>query len=168
MKELPSAYIARDVEKKWPELWDKSGVFHANPRSSKPPFCVMQPPPNVTGKLHMGHALDTTLQDILVRWKKMSGFETLWMPGTDHAGISTQSVVERHLLKTTGKHRMEFSARRVPPTTSGIGKKKASLQSSVKYEQLEPPATGSGCGLAWTSSAQKLSAICSKSCLTMG
>ena len=109
MRELPSAYIARDVEKKWPEIWNKSGVFHANPASNKPPFCVMMPPPNVTGTLHMGHALDTTLQDILVRWKKMSGFETLWMPGTDHAGIATQTVVERHLLKTTGKHRLEFS-----------------------------------------------------------
>jgi valyl-tRNA synthetase len=109
MKELPSAYIARDVEKKWSKIWDKCGVFHANPASTKPAFCVMQPPPNVTGVLHMGHALDTTIQDILVRWKKMSGFETLWMPGTDHAGISTQSVVERHLLKTYGKHRLEFS-----------------------------------------------------------
>jgi valyl-tRNA synthetase len=109
MKELPSAYIARDVEKKWRETWEKSGVFHANPSSNKPPFCVMMPPPNVTGVLHMGHALDTTLQDILVRWKKMSGFETLWLPGTDHAGISTQSVVERHLLKIYGKHRLEFS-----------------------------------------------------------
>jgi valyl-tRNA synthetase len=109
MKELPSAYIARDVEKKWPEIWDRSGVFHANPMSDKPPFCVMMPPPNVTGTLHMGHALVTTLQDILIRWKKMSGFETLWMPGTDHAGIATQTVVERHLLKTSGKHRLQFS-----------------------------------------------------------
>lgn len=109
MSSLPSAYSARDVEKKWPERWDKSGAFHANPSSPKPPFCVMMPPPNVTGTLHIGHALTTTLQDILVRWKKMSGFETLWMPGTDHAGIATQTVVERHLLKTYGKHHLEFS-----------------------------------------------------------
>jgi valyl-tRNA synthetase len=109
MTELPAAYSPRDVEPRWPERWEKSGLFHANPASKKPAFCIMMPPPNVTGQLHMGHALDTTLQDILVRWKKMSGFETLWMPGTDHAGIATQTVVERHLLKTTGKHRLEFS-----------------------------------------------------------
>ncbi len=109
MQELPSAYTPNDIEKKWSALWEARGIFHANPMSDKPSFCVMMPPPNVTGMLHLGHALDTTLQDILVRWKKMSGFETLWLPGTDHAGIATQTVVERHLLKTTGKHRLEFS-----------------------------------------------------------
>lgn len=109
MSKLAPAYDARAVEKKWPKMWEKSGAFHADPFSTKPPFCVMMPPPNVTGHLHMGHALTTTLQDILVRWKKMSGFETLWMPGTDHAGIATQTVVERYLLKMYGKHRLEFS-----------------------------------------------------------
>ena len=109
MNELPTAYSPRDVEPKWPERWERSGLFHADPASTKPSFCIMMPPPNVTGHLHMGHALVTTLQDALIRWKKMSGFETLWVPGTDHAGIATQTVVERHLLKTTGKHRLEFS-----------------------------------------------------------
>jgi valyl-tRNA synthetase len=109
MSDLPSAYNARDIEKKWSQIWKQSTVFHANPASPKPPFCIMMPPPNVTGTLHMGHALVTTLQDVLIRWKKMSGFETLWMPGTDHAGIATQTVVEKHLLKTCGKHRLEFS-----------------------------------------------------------
>ena len=109
MSELPAAYSPQTVEPRWRDRWEQIGLFHANPASQKPPFCIMMPPPNVTGNLHMGHALGTTLQDILIRWKKMSGFETLWMPGTDHAGIATQAVVERHLLKTTGKHRLAFS-----------------------------------------------------------
>ena len=107
--ELPAEYNASDIEPKWISSWEEQGVFHANPESGKPTFCVMMPPPNVTGTLHMGHALTNTLQDIMTRWKKMSGFETLYMPGTDHAGIATQTVVERHLLKTYGKHRLGFT-----------------------------------------------------------
>lgn len=102
-----SAYNPKEVESKWPPLWDQ--FLKADPRSSKPPFCVIMPPPNVTGVLHMGHALVNTLQDILVRWKRMKGFEVLWVPGTDHAGISTQTVVERHLMATLGKRRKDFS-----------------------------------------------------------
>ena len=109
MTDLSSAYIAKEFEPKWRDVWEQSGAFHANPDSEKPPFCVMMPPPNVTGTLHMGHALVSTIQDILTRWKKMTGHETLWMPGTDHAGIATQTVVERNLLKQYGKHRCEFS-----------------------------------------------------------
>lgn len=108
-KEISKTFEARSVEPKWPEAWERAGIFHANPSSKKASFCVVMPPPNVTGTLHMGHALVETIQDILIRWKKMSGFETLWMPGTDHAGIATQTVVERHLLKTTGKRRVDFS-----------------------------------------------------------
>jgi len=108
MKDLPSSYSSKEIEPKWRESWKASQIFHANPKSNKPPYCVMLPPPNVTGTLHMGHALMSVLQDVLIRWKKMSGFETLWLPGTDHAGISTQTVVERHLIRTKGKHRVEF------------------------------------------------------------
>lgn len=107
--ELPKAYIASDVEKKWYDFWEKEGFFHADPHSKKPPYCIMIPPPNVTGVLHMGHALVNTLQDILIRWKRMSGYDALWMPGTDHAGIATQTVVERHLMKTQGKGRRHFT-----------------------------------------------------------
>lgn len=109
MSELPKAYIAESVEKKWYEFWEKNGFFTANAHSQKPSFSLVMPPPNVTGVLHMGHALVNTLQDILVRWKRMQGFEVLWVPGTDHAGIATQTVVERHLLRTTGKKRFDFS-----------------------------------------------------------
>lgn len=108
MKELDKAYDPRPVEKKWYTLWETGGFFKANAQSEKPPYCIVLPPPNVTGVLHMGHALVDTLQDILIRWKRMSGFEALWVPGTDHAGISTQTVVERHLMAKTGKRRTDF------------------------------------------------------------
>ncbi len=109
MKELAKAYEANIIDSKWYEFWEKNLFFKADPASSKPAFCIVIPPPNVTGVLHMGHALVNTLQDVLIRWKRMSGFETLWIPGTDHAGIATQTVVERHLMKTMGKKRHDFT-----------------------------------------------------------
>jgi len=109
MDELPKAYNAKIVDSKWYEFWESRGYFRADPTSSKLPYCIVMPPPNVTGSLHMGHALVSTIQDILIRWKRMNGFEALWMPGTDHAGISTQTVVERHLMNTLGKKRSDFS-----------------------------------------------------------
>lgn len=107
--ELPKAYDPKNIDSKWYDFWEKSGFFSADPASDKPPYCIVIPPPNVTGALHMGHALVNTLQDVLIRWKRMLGFEALWVPGTDHAGISTQTVVERHLIKTIGKKRTDFS-----------------------------------------------------------
>lgn len=109
MTELPKAYDAKSTEKKWYDFWEQKGFFQADANSSKPAYTIVMPPPNVTGVLHMGHALVNTLQDVLIRFKRMSGFETLWLPGTDHAGIATQTVVERHLFKTLGKRRTEFS-----------------------------------------------------------
>jgi valyl-tRNA synthetase len=108
MAELPKAYEAKNIDSKWYNFWENKGFFIANSNSSKPAYTIVIPPPNVTGVLHMGHALVNTLQDILIRWKRMQGFETLWVPGSDHAGIATQTVVERHLIKTTGKRRKEF------------------------------------------------------------
>lgn len=99
MQNLPKAYEAKLVDPKWYQFWNDLNIFQAKSDSNKPSFCVVIPPPNVTGVLHMGHALVNTLQDVLVRWKRMSGFETLWVPGTDHAGIATQTVVQRHLKK---------------------------------------------------------------------
>ena len=106
--ELPKAYEAKTIDSKWYEFWESNGFFKADAGSKKPHYCLVMPPPNVTGALHMGHALVSTLQDILTRWKRMSGYEALWIPGTDHAGISTQTVVERHLMQTTGKKRKDF------------------------------------------------------------
>lgn len=109
MSELPKAFDAKTVEHKWYPFWESNHFFSADPKSSKPAYCIVIPPPNVTGVLHMGHALVNTLQDILIRWKRMSGYEALWVPGTDHAGIATQTVVERHLMRKTGKKRKDFS-----------------------------------------------------------
>ena len=107
-RELPKAYEAKTIEKKWYAIWQQKGCFSANPNSTKKKFCIVMPPPNVTGVLHMGHALVSTLQDVVVRWQRMLGKEVLWVPGTDHAGIATQTVVERNLLKNEGKRRQEY------------------------------------------------------------
>jgi len=109
MSELAKAFDPKQVEDKWYAFWEERGFFHADNHSNKPAYCISIPPPNVTGVLHMGHALVDTLQDVLIRWKRMCGFEALWVPGTDHAGISTQTVVERHLMATLGKRRKDFS-----------------------------------------------------------
>ncbi len=101
---LPKHYVPADVEPRILEEWLASGAFHSTPNKNKRPYTIVIPPPNVTGILHMGHALNNTLQDILVRHARMNGLETLWMPGTDHAGIATQNVVERS-LQDEGLHR---------------------------------------------------------------
>ncbi|HUB06968.1 MAG TPA: class I tRNA ligase family protein, partial [Myxococcales bacterium] len=95
----PSAYDPRTVEAHWYAVWEKAGYFHADERTRKPVFSMVIPPPNVTGALHMGHALNYTIQDFLSRWHRMRGDESLWLPGVDHAGIATQMVVERELKK---------------------------------------------------------------------
>jgi valyl-tRNA synthetase len=94
---LDKTYLPAAVEAKFSAIWEASGAFAAHPDSAAPPYTIMMPPPNVTGSLHMGHALTFTLQDILVRYHRMKGFDALWQPGTDHAGIATQMVVERQL-----------------------------------------------------------------------
>jgi len=96
---LSDRYNPQEVEGRVYQWWEEGGYFKAESRSTKPPFSIILPPPNVTGFLHMGHALDHTIQDLLIRWKRMSGFNAMWLPGTDHAGIATQSVVEREVKK---------------------------------------------------------------------
>jgi len=99
--ELPKSYDHKITENKIYELWEKSGFFNPDklPKRHKKPYTIVLPPPNVTGELHMGHALNAVVQDILIRWKRMQGFKSLWLPGTDHAGIATQNVVEKKLKK---------------------------------------------------------------------
>jgi valyl-tRNA synthetase len=102
---IPKGYSPSEVEDRWYKYWEENGLFKAEDKSDKPPFCIVIPPPNVTGVLHMGHALNNTLQDILCRYKRMKGFNVLWQPGTDHAGIATQNVVEKALaLEGTDRH----------------------------------------------------------------
>mgnify|MGYP005794804839 FL=1 len=107
-KELPKTYEPQEVEGKIYQSWMDAGCFKAAPNPDKKPFCIVMPPPNVTGQLHMGHAMDATLQDILIRYKRMQGYEALWMPGTDHAGIATQIKVEEELRKKEGLTRYDL------------------------------------------------------------
>jgi valyl-tRNA synthetase len=105
MKDLPKIYNAKEVENKIYNLWEEKGLFSAKASPEKVPYAIVIPPPNITGILHMGHALNNTIQDILIRYKRMQGCEALWMPGTDHAGIATQNVVERKLARSgKGRH----------------------------------------------------------------
>lgn len=98
-KPMLPEYHPKQVEAAWYAWWEKQGYFHANPDNvlsgKKKPFTMVIPPPNVTGALHLGHALMLSIEDVIVRWKRMQGYETLWLPGCDHAGIATQSVVEK-------------------------------------------------------------------------
>ena len=108
LAELPKQYAPQDAQRRWYQFWVDKGYFHADAASSRKPYCIVIPPPNVTGALHLGHALNDTLQDILIRWRRMQGYETLWMPGTDHAGIATQAVVEKRLLQEEKKSRHDL------------------------------------------------------------
>src|SRR4029077_7917510 len=96
--QLDKTYDPKAVEARWYQTWNKRGYFHASPSHPGQPYCIVIPPPNVTGSLHVGHALNHSLQDILIRWRRMQGRNVLWLPGTDHAGIATQNVVEKQLM----------------------------------------------------------------------
>lgn len=106
---IPKQYASHSVEKKWYEYWEKSQYFHLTERQgNKEPYTIVIPPPNVTGALHLGHALNNTIQDILIRWQRMQGKDALWIPGTDHAGIATQAVVEKRLFEEEKKTRHDI------------------------------------------------------------
>ncbi|HZY10160.1 MAG TPA: valine--tRNA ligase [Bacteroidota bacterium] len=107
MSDIPKAYNPKTAEEKWYPFWENHGFFYAKVDPTKKPYTIVIPPPNITGILTMGHVLNCTIQDVFVRWKRMHGYETLWMPGTDHAGIATQNVVEKSLLKE-GKTRHDL------------------------------------------------------------
>ena len=107
-KELPKVYEPQEVEGRIYEMWEKNGCFEGHRDPDKKPFTIVMPPPNVTGQLHMGHAMDSTLQDILIRFKRMQGYAALWVPGTDHAGIATQIKVEEELRKNEGLTRYDL------------------------------------------------------------
>jgi len=111
-KPMLPEYVPKNVEAAWYQWWEKKGFFHANPENvisgKKKPFTMVIPPPNVTGALHLGHALMLSIEDVITRTKRMQGYETLWLPGCDHAGIATQSVVEKQLWKNEKKTRHDF------------------------------------------------------------
>src|SRR4051794_9419495 len=108
MAELPKRYDPKAVEPKWYQRWLENRDFVANPESPKPPFSVVMPPPNITGMLTLGHVLNNTIQDVLARRARMNGFEVLWLPGTDHAGVGTQTAVEKYLRRTENKTRHDL------------------------------------------------------------
>ncbi len=108
MNQMPKAYEPEAVENKWYPLWERRKYFHARAKSPKKPYSIVIPPPNVTGILTLGHVLNNTLQDILIRRKRMQGFETCWFPGTDHAGIATETRVDKHLRETEKKRRDDY------------------------------------------------------------
>ena len=100
MTDIPSAYSPHEIEKKWYTFWLNKGYFRAADKSDRPPYSIVIPPPNITGNLHVGHTLNNSLQDALIRWRKLQGYNTLWMPGVDHAGIGTEIIMERKLAET--------------------------------------------------------------------
>lgn len=106
---ISTTYSPNEVENKWYKTWEDGKYFKPRPGKTGESYCIIMPPPNVTGRLHAGHALDVTNQDTLIRWKRMKGFESLWLPGMDHAGIATQSVVEKQVQAEEGKTRHDFS-----------------------------------------------------------
>ncbi|VTS05585.1 valine--tRNA ligase [Tuwongella immobilis] len=106
--ELPKAYDPREAQSRWLPFWTERGISHAEPSPDQTAYSIVIPPPNVTGALHMGHALNNTIQDVLIRWRRMQGFNAVWIPGTDHAGIATQAVVERLVFNTEKKTRHDL------------------------------------------------------------
>ena len=107
-EQLPKQYDPQDAQARWYPFWVDRGYFHADPSREAKPYAIVIPPPNVTGALHLGHALNNTLQDVLIRWRRMQGYDALWMPGTDHAGIATQAVVEKRLFTEEKKTRHDI------------------------------------------------------------
>ena len=107
-EELAKTYDPTAIEDKWYGIWEKNGFFNADFDKDNPAYCITIPPPNVTGELHMGHAIQHAIHDLMVRWKRMQGYETLCLPGTDHAGIATQMKVEQQLQETEGKNRYDI------------------------------------------------------------
>ncbi|MFT5095058.1 MAG: valyl-tRNA synthetase, partial [Porticoccaceae bacterium] len=152
--ELPKQYQPSEVQSRWLDYWQEHGYFDANPNSEKPPHTIMIPLPNVTGALHMGHALNGTLQDLITRWRRMQGYEALWMPGTDHAGIATQAVVERRMFEEEGLTRHDIGREAL---VERIWKWKDSYEKRI-LEQLRQ--LGASCD--WRRTRFTLDETCSK------
>lgn len=140
MTDIPSAYSPHEIEKKWYTFWLDKGYFRAADKSDRPPFSIVIPPPNITGNLHVGHTLNNSLQDALIRWRKLQGFNTLWMPGVDHAGIGTEIIMERKLAET-GTSRDELGREKF---TERMWNWKAETHSTIR-EQLGQL----GCSCDW-------------------
>ncbi|MDR1492911.1 MAG: valine--tRNA ligase [Planctomycetaceae bacterium] len=158
MTELPKQYEHKDAQQRWAKFWDEKGYFQSDPQrgknAGKKPFTIVIPPPNVTGALHLGHALNDTLQDVLIRYHRMRGFETLWAPGVDHAGIATQAVVERRMFEEEGKTRHDVGRENL---VARIWAWKEQYQTRIVNQLKEM-----GCSCDWRRTRFTLDAVCAK------
>jgi valyl-tRNA synthetase len=152
--ELPKQYDPHAAQQRWLQFWNEHGYFHSRPDPARQPFCIVIPPPNVTGALHMGHALNNTLQDVLVRWRRMQGYNTLWMPGTDHAGIATQAVVERRLREEEQKTRRDLGREEL---VRRIWQWKDQYEARILRQLREL-----GCSCDWSRARFTLDAVCAR------
>ena len=156
--ELPKQYDHQGAQARWYPFWKERGYFQSDPDPIAKPYTIVIPPPNVTGALHLGHALNNTLQDILIRWQRMQGYNTLWMPGTDHAGIATQAVVERRLLEEEKKTRHDLGREAL---VDRIWDWKDEYEARIlgQLEQL-------GCSCDWQRTRFTLDEQCAAPCVT--
>ena len=147
-KELAKVYEPAEVEDRTYHFWMEGGYFHAKREEGKKTYTIVIPPPNITGQLHMGHALDNTLQDILIRWRRMQGYDTLWVPGTDHASIATEAKIVA-AMQEEGLTKEDLSGVRDFLSAPGPGRKNSAAALSSSSRSSAPPATGSGSASRW-------------------
>jgi len=152
--ELPKQYDPHEAQQRWLRFWDERGYFHSRPDPSREPFCIVIPPPNVTGALHMGHALNNTLQDVLIRWRRVQGYNALWIPGTDHASIGTQAVIERRLREEENKTRHDIGREEL---VRRIWQWKEQYESRILRQLREL-----GCSCDWARTRFTLDPVCTR------
>jgi valyl-tRNA synthetase len=159
-REIPTIYDSKTVEQEASALWKQGQYFHADEKREHPKgnYAIVIPPPNVTAALHLGHALNNTLQDVLIRWRRMQGYGALWMPGTDHAGIATQTVVEKQLLAEQGKRRTDFAR---DEFVAHVQKWKDEYEARI-LGQLE----SMGCSCDWPRTRFTMDDVCAKAVRT--
>ncbi len=153
-EELSKVYEPSQIQQIAGQIWEKGNYFHADAAGKGKPYCIVIPPPNVTAPLHLGHALNNTLQDILIRFHRMQQFNTLWMPGTDHAGIATQTVVEKRILSEEGKRRTDFARK---DFVARIQAWKDEYEAKI-LEQLK----AMGCSCDWPRTRFTMDEVCAK------
>ncbi|MDO4585889.1 MAG: valine--tRNA ligase [Planctomycetia bacterium] len=154
INELPKQYDHQSAQDRWSAFWEEKGFFHSQPNAYKKPYTIVIPPPNVTGALHLGHALNDTLQDIIIRMKRMQGYETLWLPGVDHAGIATQAIVEKRLFEQEKKTRHDIGREAL---VQRIWAWKDQYQQRI-IKQLK----AMGCSCDWNRTRFTLDEVCAK------
>ncbi len=153
-EQLPIRFDFGAVQQRLYQMWQDKGLFHSEPDAAKKPFTIVIPPPNVTGALHLGHALNNTLQDVLIRWRRMQGYNSMWLPGTDHAGIATQAVVEKRIREEEGKSRHELGREQL---VNRIWQWKDQYEARIlsQLKQL-------GCSCDWERTRFTLDDVCAK------